>query len=65
MKRLDLIRALEKGGCELIRHGGNHDWYRNAATGAVQPVPRHRELDEQLARAILRRLLTSDKPPSS
>ena len=56
MKRRDLIRHLEEGGCQLIRHGGRHDWYRNPETGVSQPVPRHREIDEHLARHILRLL---------
>ena len=29
MKRLDLVRKTEELGCEFIRHGGKHDWYRN------------------------------------
>ena len=40
MKRIDLVRRIEEMGCVLIRHGGNHDWYRNPATGMSQPVPR-------------------------
>jgi predicted RNA binding protein YcfA (HicA-like mRNA interferase family) len=40
MKRTDLIRKLEDSGCILIRHGGNHDWFRNPKTGISQPVPR-------------------------
>jgi mRNA interferase HicA len=56
MKRVDLIRELEAGGCVLIRHGGRHDWYQNPRTGAAQPVPRHREIKEHLARHILRKL---------
>lgn len=44
MKRVDLIRAIEAFGCELVRHGGKHDWYRNPSTGVAQPVPRHREI---------------------
>lgn len=55
MKRVDLVRVLEKRGCELVRHGG-HDWYRNPRTQAAQPVPRHREIDEMLARNILKKL---------
>jgi len=54
VKRVDLIRKLEKAGCELIRHGGNHDWYRNRKTGLAQPVPRHREVNEKLAVSILK-----------
>jgi len=43
MKRVDLIQTIEGFGCELVRHGGKHDWYRNPATGLAQAVPRHRE----------------------
>jgi len=57
MKQADLVRKLEQAGCILIRHGGNHDWYRNPKTGSVQPVPRHREINELLARHILKKLL--------
>ena len=56
MKRTDLIRTIEGFGCELIRHGGKHDWYRNPATGVSQAVPRHREIKEPLARRIIRML---------
>jgi len=56
VKRRDLICRLEKFGCVLIRHGGNHDWYRNPETGVSQPVPRHREINEHLARHILKQL---------
>lgn len=54
MKRVDLIKKLEELGCELVRHGGKHDWYRNPSTGIIQAVPRHREIKEGLARHILR-----------
>jgi len=47
---------LEQMGCELIRHGAKHDWNRNPATGVAQPVPRHREIKEPLARHIIRML---------
>jgi hypothetical protein len=29
MKHTDLIRKLEEMGSGFVRHGGNHDWYRN------------------------------------
>jgi predicted RNA binding protein YcfA (HicA-like mRNA interferase family) len=70
MKRVDLIKALESDGCVLIRHGAKHDWYQNPATGISQAVPRHREINEHLARRILRFLVgtrvddrPSDSPP--
>jgi predicted RNA binding protein YcfA (HicA-like mRNA interferase family) len=56
MKRLELIRQIEQDGCILIRHGGKHDWYRNPRTGVCQPIPRHREIKEHLARHILTKL---------
>ena len=56
MKRIDLIRKLEDVGCVLIRHGGKHDWYQNRRTGASQPVPRHREINELVAKQILKKL---------
>ena len=56
MKRTDLIRKLEEAGCEFVRHGGNHDWYRNPKTGTSQPVPRHRDVNEFLAKHILKKL---------
>ncbi len=49
MKRRDLIKQIEKLGCKLIRYGGRHDWYQNVASGACQPVPRHREIKDHLA----------------
>jgi len=56
MKRLDLIRQLEQQGCVFVRHGGRHDWYQNPRTGVCQPIPRHGEIKEYLARHILRKL---------
>lgn len=56
MKRNDLIKRIEGFGCVLIRHGGNHDWYTNPATGVSLPIPRHREINEHLARRIIKLL---------
>jgi predicted RNA binding protein YcfA (HicA-like mRNA interferase family) len=56
MKRADLVRKLSELGCELIRHGGCHDWYQNKETKVCQPVPRHREINEYLAKSIIRKL---------
>lgn len=56
MKRTDLVRELEKLGCVLIRHGANHDWYQNPRTKISQPVPRHREINERLAKHIIKML---------
>jgi mRNA interferase HicA len=56
MKPVDLIKTIEGLGCVLIRHGAKYDWYRNPNTGVSQPVPRHREIKEPLARHIIRML---------
>ena len=56
MKRRDLISKLEKMGCILIRHGGKHDWYQNQKTNISQPIPRHREIKEYLAKHIIKEL---------
>ncbi|MFA7331736.1 MAG: type II toxin-antitoxin system HicA family toxin [Candidatus Delongbacteria bacterium] len=56
MKRQDLIRTLEQAGCVLLRHGGRHDWYQNPTTKISQPIPRHREIQESLAKHILKLL---------
>jgi mRNA interferase HicA len=53
---VDLIKVLEAVGCELVRHGARHDWYRNPITGVLQPVPRHREIKEVLAKHIIKKL---------
>lgn len=61
MKRIDLIRRLEEAGCILLRHGSRHDIYHNPTTGYSEPLPRHREINEILAKRILFRLSTEKK----
>ncbi len=56
MKRKDLIRHLEAHGCELLREGGNHTVYVNRAAQASSSIPRHREVNDFLARKICRDL---------
>lgn len=52
MKRTDLVRRLEKEGWWLLRHGANHDIYTNGVRKIT--IPRHREINERLAQAILK-----------
>ena len=56
MKRRDLVRRLEIMGCVLLRHGSRHDIYHNPTSGNSEPVPRHREINEILAKRIIKRL---------
>jgi len=56
MKRVDLVRHLERHGCLLLREGGKHTVYINRTTRKVSTVPRHREINDYLARKICRDL---------
>ena len=56
MKRRELIKLLEKQGCILIHHGKKHDWYQNPDSGICQPIPRHAEIKDLLARHIIKML---------
>ncbi|MCX7918505.1 MAG: type II toxin-antitoxin system HicA family toxin [bacterium] len=59
MKRIDLIRQIEAMGCIFIRHGGKHDWYQNPRTRAAQPIPRHKDINDNLAKHIIKMLKDS------
>jgi mRNA interferase HicA len=56
MKRRELIRHLEAHGCFLLRDRGKHTVYANPANNRVSAVPRHREINDYLARKICRDL---------
>ncbi|MGH8064013.1 MAG: type II toxin-antitoxin system HicA family toxin [Candidatus Entotheonellia bacterium] len=56
MRRLDLIRHLEAHGCQRLREGRKHTIYVNRAAQKTSAVPRHREVNEFLARKICRDL---------
>ena len=53
MKRKDLIKKLEDAGFQLERHGGKHDVYRRE--NDIEIIPRHREINEILAKRILKK----------
>ena len=53
MKQRELIKQLESVGFRFVRHGGNHDIYKRGE--AEEKIPRHREINERLARAILKK----------
>jgi predicted RNA binding protein YcfA (HicA-like mRNA interferase family) len=56
VKRRDLVRHLEAHGCELLREGSRHSVYVNRIARKASTVPRHREINEHLARKICRDL---------
>ena len=59
MKRRVLLRHLLKHGCELLREGGNHSIYVHRPNKTATSVPRHREIDDYLARKVCRDLMIS------
>ena len=57
MKRRDLIKHLERRDCEFLREGDScHTIYVNRATQKAAAIPRHKELNDYLARKICRDL---------
>lgn len=61
MKRRDLIAELGRCGCALLQHGAKHDIYHQPKTGRSEPVPRHREFNEFLAKRILKALASTEE----
>ena len=53
MKQRDLVKKLKNAGFHLVRHGGDHDVYQRGNDEEV--IPRHKEGNERLAKAILRK----------
>lgn len=52
MKRVDLIRHLERHGCEFLREGRRHTVYVNRKLRRSSAIPRHQEVNDFLARKI-------------
>jgi predicted RNA binding protein YcfA (HicA-like mRNA interferase family) len=61
VKRTDLLRHLEAHGCEFLREGGNHTVYVNRRVRKSSSIPRHRDINDLLARKICRDL---EVPPA-
>lgn len=53
MKQKELVRKLLKNGFEFYDHGANHDRYKRG--DVIETIPRHKEVNERLAKAILKR----------
>lgn len=53
MKRRDFIKKLENGGFVFHRHGANHDVYIRGTER--EEVPRHAEINELLAKKVIKR----------
>ena len=56
MTRTELVRHLERHGCEFLREGGSHTVYINRSERKVSTIPRHREINELLVLKICKDL---------
>lgn len=54
LKKRDLEKRLQENGWMFLRHGGNHDVWTDG--NRIEPIPRHKEINERLAKAIIRKL---------
>ena len=53
MNQRVLVKKLEKAGFKFERHGSSHDVYKRGSD--EEQIPRHREVNEILAKSILRK----------
>lgn len=53
MKKRDLEKKLKKAGWSFLRSGADHDIWTNGDD--IEAVPRHREINERLAKAIVKK----------
>lgn len=53
MKQKDLIKRFRDSGWWILREGANHIIMTNGTD--IEPVPRHKEINEQLAKVIIKR----------
>lgn len=59
MKKRDLEKQMSECGWRLHRHGGKHDYWTNGEI--FESVPRHKEINEMLAKKILK--TAKNNPP--
>lgn len=52
MKREKLLRHLRSHGCEFVREGSRHSWWCNPILNKRSSVPRHKEINDTLAKKI-------------
>jgi hypothetical protein len=53
MKQKDLIHRFLRNGWWVLREGANHIILTNGTD--MEPIPRHKEVNELLAKAIIKR----------
>jgi len=56
MKHNELLKYLQSHGCEFLREGSRHSWWWNPSQNKRSSIPRHTEIDNNLARKICKDL---------
>lgn len=59
VKHRDLTAKLKSCGWYLLRQGGRHEIWTNG--DVEEPIPRHREINEMLAKKILKKAEANPK----
>jgi predicted RNA binding protein YcfA (HicA-like mRNA interferase family) len=54
LKRQKLLKEIIKRGAVFVRHGANHDIYENPRTNTSTQIPRHSNINEFVAKAIIK-----------
>ena len=56
MKRIKLLKHLQEQGCEFYKEGANHTVYINRVANYLSAIPRHSNIDDNLAIKICKDL---------
>jgi len=56
MKKGELLKRIKAQGCIFVKHGKKHDVYMNPRTGMEERIPRHSDINEELAKVIIKNL---------
>ena len=56
MKRTDLVRHILRQGCLFVREGASHSVFFNPEYKRTSTVPRHKEINDFLAKKICKDL---------
>ena len=56
MKKGELLKRIKAQGCIFVKHGKKHDVYMNPRTGMEERIPRHSDINEELAKIIIKNL---------
>lgn len=60
MKLNELLKILRRNGCYLKREGANHSLWISSINGAVEAIPRHKEIPDLLAKKIIKNLTSKN-----